>query len=55
VAVIDEQLALLDEEVRRVVPDAELEYSLASDRQGIGVRAGSPPERDGVLQVPVDR
>jgi hypothetical protein len=41
VAVIDEQLALLDEEVRRVVPDAELAYSLVSDPQGIGVQAGS--------------
>jgi uncharacterized membrane protein len=41
VAVIDEQLALLDEEVRRVVPEAELAYSLESDPQGIGVRSGS--------------
>ena len=43
VAVIDEQLALLDEEVRRVVPDPELAYSLVSDPQGIGVLAGPLP------------
>jgi uncharacterized membrane protein len=47
VPVIDDQLALLDEEVRRVVPEPELAYSLVSDRQGIGVRAGSSSEDDG--------
>jgi uncharacterized membrane protein len=38
--VLDEQLALLDEAVRRAVPEAELAYALEPDRQGIGVRAG---------------
>jgi uncharacterized membrane protein len=46
---LDEQIALLEEEVRRVVPEAEVAFSLAPDRQGIGVRAGAPrvhgPER----------
>jgi uncharacterized membrane protein len=37
---LDEQLALLDEAVRREVPEAELAYALEPDRQGIGVRAG---------------
>ena len=40
VPVIDEQLALLEEEVRRVVPEAEVAFALVPDRQGIGVRAG---------------
>ncbi len=44
--VIDQQLALLDQEVERVVPDPERAYSLVADRQGIGVRAGEslPPK-----------
>jgi hypothetical protein len=33
---------LLEEEVRRVVPEAELAVSLMPDRQGIGVRSGEP-------------
>jgi uncharacterized membrane protein len=41
-AVLDEQIALLEEEVRRVVPEAELAFSLAPDRQGIGVGSGDP-------------
>ncbi len=40
VRALDEQLALLDEAVRRVVPEAELAYALEPDRQGIGVSAG---------------
>ena len=40
IAVLDEQIALLEEEVRRVVPEAELAFSLLPDRQGIGVRSG---------------
>jgi uncharacterized membrane protein len=44
-AVIDEQLDLLTEEVARVMPDAELAYSLVADRQGIGVRAAEPAVR----------
>jgi uncharacterized membrane protein len=40
VAVIDEQIALLEEEVRRLVPESELAFSLLPDRQGIGVRSG---------------
>ena len=40
IPVLDEQIALLEEEVRRVVPEAEVAYSLVPDRQGIGVRAG---------------
>jgi uncharacterized membrane protein len=39
IPVLDEQLAMLEEEVRRVVPEAELAYSLLPDRQGIGVRS----------------
>jgi len=42
IPVLDEQLALLEEEVRRVVPEAELAFSLVPDRQGIGVRSGEP-------------
>jgi hypothetical protein len=30
------------EEVRRVVPESELAFSLVPDRQGIGVRSGEP-------------
>jgi uncharacterized membrane protein len=43
--VLDEQLALLTEEVSRVVPEAERAYSLVADRQGIGVRAGEGAEQ----------
>jgi uncharacterized membrane protein len=39
---IDEQLALLDEHVRRVVPESELAFSVAPDRQGIGVQSSDP-------------
>jgi len=42
IPVLDEQIALLEEEVRRVVPEAELAFSLMPDRQGIGVRSGEP-------------
>ena len=42
IPVLDEQIALLEEEVRRVVPEAELAFSLVPDRQGIGVRSGEP-------------
>ena len=42
IPVIDEQIALLEEEVRRVVPEAEVAFSLVPDRQGIGVRCGAP-------------
>jgi uncharacterized membrane protein len=40
IPVLDEQIALLEEEVRRVVPEADVEFSLVPDRQGIGVRSG---------------
>jgi uncharacterized membrane protein len=40
VPAIEQQLELLEQEVRRVVPEAELAYALEPDRQGIGVRAG---------------
>ena len=42
IPVLDEQIALLEEEVRRVVPEAEVAFSLVPDRQGIGVRSGEP-------------
>jgi uncharacterized membrane protein len=45
IPVLDEQIALLEEEVRRVVPAAELAFSLMPDRQGIGVRCGEQAER----------
>ena len=40
VPAIEQQLDMLEQEVRRVVPEAELAYALEPDRQGIGVRAG---------------
>jgi uncharacterized membrane protein len=40
VPVLTQQLELLDQEVQRVVPEAELAYAMEPDRQGIGVRAG---------------
>src|SRR4051794_9860824 len=44
IPVLDDQIALLEEEVRRVVPEAEVEFALVPDRQGIGVRSGEPRE-----------
>jgi uncharacterized membrane protein len=52
IPVLDEQMALLEEEVRRVVPEAELAFALAPDRQGIGVVAGHP---GAVLREPAER
>jgi uncharacterized membrane protein len=46
IAVLDEQIALLEEEVRRVVPEAEVAFSLAPDRQGIGIRSGEARVRE---------
>jgi uncharacterized membrane protein len=40
VPVLDEQIAALEEEVRRVVPEADVGFALVPDRQGIGVRSG---------------
>jgi uncharacterized membrane protein len=42
IPVLDEQIALLEDDVRRVVPEADVAFSLVPDRQGIGVRSGQP-------------
>jgi len=38
----DEQIELVEEEVGRVVPEAELAFHFLPDRQGIGVRSAAP-------------
>jgi uncharacterized membrane protein len=52
IPVLDEQIALLEEDVRRVVPEADVAFSLVPDRQGIGVRSG---RRCAALHQPANR